>query len=108
MAISSTSSTEDSRATDESETMDRDLKRGTAAGLLRDRPIEHPEMTVPSRFATATPANDAAGENVHHDHDPVAFEQNRFAPKEVDAHKLSLACPMTASHEGPSPPGTGL
>ena len=38
-------------------------------------------------------ADDAAGEDVHHDHDPVAFEQNRFALKEVDAPQAVLSVP---------------
>jgi hypothetical protein len=61
-------------------------------GLLRDRAIEHPEDggTVEIRRRDAK-ADDAAGEDVHHDHNPVAFEQNRFAPKEVDAPQAVLS-----------------
>ena len=51
-----------------------------------NRAIEHSadDRTVEIRRCDAK-ADDAAGEDVHHDHDPVAFEQNRFAPKELDA-----------------------
>jgi hypothetical protein len=48
-------------------------------------------MTGPSRSAAAPPkADNTPGENVHHDHDPVAFGQNRFATKEVDAPQAVL------------------
>jgi len=51
-------------------------------------------MAGPSRFADATPkADDAAGEDVHHDQNPITFEQNRFAPKEVDAAQAVLGVP---------------
>jgi hypothetical protein len=62
--------------------------------LLRDRAIEDTagQGTVEIRHGDAK-ADDAAGEDVHHDHDPVAFEQNRFAPKEVDAPQAVLSVP---------------
>ncbi|MGO9602685.1 MAG: hypothetical protein ACLQAT_04655 [Candidatus Binataceae bacterium] len=49
--------------------------------LLCDGPIEHPADALRAfgiRHRDAK-ADDAAGEDVHYDHDPVAFEQNRFA-----------------------------
>jgi hypothetical protein len=61
---------------------------------LRDRAIERPADggTVEIRRRNAK-ADDAAGEDVHHDHNPVVFEQNRFAPKEVDAPQAVLSVP---------------
>lgn len=54
--------------------------------LLCDHAIEHlvDDRTVEIRRGGAK-ANDAAGEDVHHYHDPEHFGQNRFAAKEVDA-----------------------
>lgn len=69
--------------------------------LLRDRAIEHPadNRTVETRRGDAK--TDDAGEDVHHDHDPVALEQNRFAPKEGDAPQVALRVPDDGE---PSPP----
>src|SRR5580692_2830055 len=63
-------------------------------GLLGDRAIEHTanSETVKIRRRDAK-ADDAAGEDVHYYHDPVAFEQNRFAAKEVDAPQAVLGVP---------------
>jgi hypothetical protein len=62
--------------------------------LLCDRSIEHPadRGTVEVRRGN-TKADDAAAEDVHHDHDPKALEQNRFAAKEVDAPQAVLGVP---------------
>lgn len=62
--------------------------------LLRDRAIEHPadDWTVEIRRGD-TRADDAGDEDIHHDHDPVTIEQNRFARKEVDAPQTVLSVP---------------
>jgi hypothetical protein len=49
-------------------------------------------MAGPSRSAGCdAKADDAAGKDVHQDHDPVTFEQHRFATKEVDAPQAVLS-----------------
>jgi hypothetical protein len=60
--------------------------------MLRDRAIEHPAdgRTVEIRRGDAE-ADDAASEDVHHDHDPVTFQQHRFATKEVGAPQAVLS-----------------
>ena len=70
-------------------------------GLLGDRAIEHSadRETVKIRQRDAK-ANDAAGEDIHCYHYPVAFEQNRFAPKEVDAPQAVLSVPDDGEPRG--------
>ena len=62
--------------------------------LLRDCPIEHSadDRAVEIRRGNAK-ADDAAREYVHHDHDPEAPEQNRFAAKQVDAPQAVRGVP---------------
>jgi hypothetical protein len=55
-------------------------------GLLGDHAIEHPADDGTIEIRRGDPkADNTPGEYVHHDHDPVAFDQNRFATKKVDA-----------------------
>src|SRR5258707_15765826 len=50
-------------------------------------------------------ADDPAREYVHHDHDPEAPEQNRFAAKQVDAPQAVLSLPNDAEPRRTVSPG---
>jgi hypothetical protein len=62
--------------------------------MLRDRAIEHAAngRTAEIRRCDAE-ADDAAGEDIHRDKDPVSLEQDRFATKAVDAPEAVLSLP---------------
>jgi hypothetical protein len=49
-------------------------------------------------------ADDPAREQIYDDHDPVAFEHNRFTSEQIDAPQASFMFPMSVSEEGPSVP----
>jgi len=66
-------------------------------GLPGDQVIEHLADGGTIEIRRRDPkADNTPGEKVHYDHDPVAFEQNRFAPKEVDAPQAVLCVPDEA------------
>src|SRR5512146_1392876 len=62
--------------------------------LLRDHPIEHSadDRAVEISRGNAK-ADNAVREYVHHDHDPKAPEQHRFAAKQVDAPQAVRGVP---------------
>jgi hypothetical protein len=62
--------------------------------LLRYRAIEHlaADGTIEIRHRDVK-ADDAVGEDVHHDHAPIAFEQNRI---HTERSRRSTSCPLRA------------
>src|SRR5271165_5439963 len=53
--------------------------------LSRDRAVEHPTHAGSVEIGGGdAKADDPASEDIHHHHDPIAFEQNRFTAEEVD------------------------
>ena len=58
-----------------------------------------------------TESDDPTREDVHDNHHPEALQQDGLASEKIDRstlHRLSLACAIRVSHDGPSPPGFGL
>ena len=54
--------------------------------LARDRAIEHPADADAVEIGRGNPkTDDPTGEDVHHHHDPIAFEQNRLDAEKIDA-----------------------
>ena len=60
--------------------------------LSRDRTVEHPAHAGSVEIGGGD-ANNPASEDVHHHHDPIAFEQNRLTAEEIDAPEAVLGLP---------------
>lgn len=50
-------------------------------------------------------AEDAPGELIHDDHDPVAFQENGLAPEEIHALQARVQMPEDREPGGPGDPG---
>ena len=62
--------------------------------LVDDGLIEHPaQRRAVDMTDLDTKADDPTAELVHHHHDPMSFQQNRFASKQVDAPEAVFHVP---------------
>src|SRR5271157_1757544 len=62
--------------------------------LSRDGAVEHPADAGSVEIGGGdAKANDPASEHVHHNHDPIAFEQNRLTAKEIDTPEAVSSLP---------------
>jgi len=76
--------------------------------MSRNGGVEHPTEgdtnDIPCMY---NKANDAPLELVHDHEHPVAFQQNGFAPKQINAPEAVLRMPDDVSHDGPLSSGIG-
>src|SRR3979411_3268062 len=65
--------------------------------LSGDDLVEHPANRHTTGIsALKAKADDPAGEHIHHHHDPVAAQENRFAAKQIDTPQAVLHMPDKA------------
>ena len=70
--------------------------------------VEHPANRGTTEIsAFNAKANDPTGKYVHHHHDPMTAQEERFAAKQIDAPQAVLQMPMKLSQDGPSVPAPG-
>jgi len=73
------------------------------AGLPSDGAVEHPAKcgTIDDTGMDAE-ADDATGELIHEDEDPMGAQGGRFAPEQVDTPETILRVPRNVSQDGPA------
>ena len=65
--------------------------------LPGDDLVEHPANRGATEIsAFNAKANDPTGKHVHHHHDPMAAQMERFAAKQIDAPQAALQMPDKA------------
>src|SRR5262245_36758441 len=69
------------------------LRRRLSGNDLVEHPANRGATEVSARNAKA---DDPTGEHVHHHHDPVAVQEERFAAKQIDAPQTVLHIPDKA------------
>ena len=70
--------------------------------------IEHPAQGDSVDGGRLDPkANNSPCKLIHHDQDPMGFEQDRFQPEQVQAPKIVLGMAQQRELRRPSPPRSG-